>query len=43
MKRESIRLLRTAAGIAGWVIGNQFNALVAYNQDEDVWEQTKKA
>lgn len=29
-------------GIAGWVIGNQFNALVAYNQDEDVWEQTKK-
>ncbi len=29
-------------GISGWVIGNQFNALVAYNQDDDVWEQTNE-
>ena len=29
-------------GISGWIIGNQFNALVAYNQDDDVWEQTRK-
>lgn len=28
--------------ISGWVIGNQFNALIAYNQDDDVWEQTQK-
>ncbi len=28
--------------IAHWVIGNQFNALIAYNQDDDVWEQTEK-
>ena len=28
--------------ISAWVIGNQFNALVAYNQDDDVWEQTQK-
>lgn len=28
--------------IQGWIIGNQFNALVAYNQDDDVWEQTQK-
>lgn len=29
-------------GIAHWAIGNQFNALIAYNQDDDVWEQTEK-
>jgi len=25
-----------------WAFGNQFNAYVAVNQDDDVWEQTKK-
>ena len=28
--------------ISHWVIGKQFNALVAYNQDDDIWEQTEK-
>lgn len=28
--------------IQGWIIGNQFNSLIAYNQDDDVWEQTQK-
>ncbi len=28
--------------IQGWIIGNQYNSLVAYNQDDDVWEQTRK-
>ena len=29
-------------GIDGWKIGNQFNQLVHENQDNNVWEQTKK-